>query len=161
MSRGAAAASGGGVEAPGIVLVHGPRPARGSRVPAFPRRGRRSLAVSPPPAPCRPLGLCLAPPAAGGESAAGEEEGGKNRKRKKKEKKRKSGKPTKKNEKNKTKTTEAAGGGALPGAERGTGGRSPVRCVLSLRAARTRPAGGAAPALGLRAERLPPPNAPR
>ena len=89
MSRGAAAASGGGVEAPGIVLVHGPRPARGSRVPAFPRRGRRSLAVSPPPAPCRPLGLCLAPPAAGGESAAGEEEGGKNRKREKKEKKKK------------------------------------------------------------------------
>lgn len=80
----------------------------------------------------------------------------------KKKKKRKSGKPTKKNnQKNKTKTTEAAGGGALPGAERGTGGRSPVRCVLSLRAARTRPAGGAAPALGLRAERLPPPNAPR
>lgn len=86
VSRGAAAASGGGVEAPGIVLVHGPRPARGSRVPAFPRRGRRSLAVSPPPAPCRPLGLCLAPPAAGGESATGEEDGGRKKEKGKRKK---------------------------------------------------------------------------
>lgn len=38
MSRGAAAASGGRVEVPGVVLVHGPRSARGIRVPAFPHR---------------------------------------------------------------------------------------------------------------------------
>lgn len=38
MSRGAAAASGGGVEVPGVVLVHGPRSGRGSRVPAFSHR---------------------------------------------------------------------------------------------------------------------------
>lgn len=38
VSRGAAAASGGGVEVPGVVLVHGPRSGRGSRVPAFPHR---------------------------------------------------------------------------------------------------------------------------
>ena len=125
----------------------------------------RAAAAAPSPSP-RPLlradlsGSASRLPQPGESPQREKKKGGKIEKRKKKKKKKKR-KADKKNEKNKTKTTEAAGGGALPGAERGTGGRSPVRCVLSLRAARTRPAGGAAPALGLRAERLPPPNAPR
>ena len=129
----------------------------------------RAAAAAPSPSP-RPLlradlsGSASRLPQPGESPQREKKKGGKNRKKEKKRKKEKAEsrqKKKKNNQKNKTKTTEAAGGGALPGAERGTGGRSPVRCVLSLRAARTRPAGGAAPALGLRAERLPPPNAPR
>ena len=126
----------------------------------------RAAAAAPSPSP-RPLlradlsGSASRLPQPGESPQREKKKGGKIEKGKKKRKKEKAESRQKKTKKNKTKTTEAAGGGALPGAERGTGGRSPVRCVLSLRAARTRPAGGAAPALGLRAERLPPPNAPR
>lgn len=50
MSRGAAAASGGGVEVAGVVLVHGPRSGRGEPRPRLPAPPAAApSAVSPPP----------------------------------------------------------------------------------------------------------------